>query len=197
MKKAVAVVLFAIFLPFQSRAFLLCERWAGYAGGWIGSPTSGWGHVYNWWGNIVAVPTCGYFVVTTATYDGDNDGSWFRPHVVTDIIYMPQGYQVGIYGTVKQACSNNYGEFYVGASLVLMRPDGTAILSSQRIFYNGNPDKCCGSSVKCGGSKCMCHSSTSEDIDRAFSAISVRPATSTDLNTYTTLWSQATVNAVK
>jgi hypothetical protein len=173
---------------------LLCERWAGYEGGWAQSPNGGWGHVYNWWSSIVTVPTCGYFVVTTETNDGDNDGSWFRHRAVTDIIYMPEGYQVGIYGAVQQATSNDCGEFYVRATLVLRRPDGATMLQSQRIYYNGNPNVCCNTDTYCNG--CRCLSSTSEDIDRARSKITVRPATEADMSAYTILWDEATVTAV-
>jgi hypothetical protein len=193
-KKAAVVILFAIFLPFQSRAYLLCQRWAGYSGGWVQSSSSGWNNTHNWWGSIVTVPTCGYFVVTTETYDGDNDGSWLRHKSVTNLVYMPEGYQVGIYGTIKQAYSNDCGEFWLRATLMLRRPNGTTILQSQRIYYLGNPNHCCGS--VCGSDNCMCNSNGSEDIDRAWSKITVRPATEADMSAYSILWSEAAVTAV-
>jgi hypothetical protein len=189
-KKAAAVVLFAILLPFQSRAYLLCERWAGYEGGWVGSSSSGWNHVYNWWGSIVTVPTCGYFVVTTETYDGDDEGKWYRHRTATDIIYMPEGYQVGIYGTIKQAFNNGWGEFYIRATLVLRKPDGATMLQSQRIYYLGNPNVCNTSLYPP-----RCASSGDEDVDRARSRITVRPATPDDMSAYTILWDEAAVVA--
>jgi hypothetical protein len=191
-KKAAAVILFAIFLPFQSRAYLLCQRWAGYSGGWVQSSSSGWNNTHNWWGSIVTVPTCGYFVVTTETNDGDNEGSWFRHRAVTDIIYMPEGYQVGIYGTVKQAYNNDWGEFWLRATLMLRRPNGTTILQSQRIYYLGNPNVCTSGSNKLWP---MCPSSGDEDVDRARSKITVRPATEADMSAYSILWSEAAVTA--
>jgi hypothetical protein len=53
MKKFVVIILLAIIFPLTSGAYLLCERWAGFAGGWVGSPDDGWNHVYNWWGDNV------------------------------------------------------------------------------------------------------------------------------------------------
>jgi hypothetical protein len=174
-------------------AVKLCKvRWGPYTGGWPQSSSSGWNHTHNWWGDVVTVPVGGMYLVTTETYAGDNDGSWYHYRSKSDGVFIPTGYQVAIYGTVKQAYNNNCGNFYVRGTLHLRRPNGTSILSSQRTFVEGGPvDTGCNiySGVCCG-------SSASEDIDRARSRIRVTALTPSAASTHGILWSEATVRAL-
>ncbi|MDR2268601.1 MAG: hypothetical protein LBD94_00265, partial [Rickettsiales bacterium] len=172
-------------------AIKLCQKqWAGYSGGWSYSPTSGWGHTYYWWGETATIPVTGLYLVTTEMYAGDNDDDWHHYRAKSDGIFIPAGYKVAIYGTVRQARSNNCGRFGVVSTLYLLKPNGSGLLSAERTRVEGGP-----SDTGCGGGVC-CGSSSNEDIDRGFSRISVRVLTPQDAAANGMLWNEAYIRGL-
>ncbi|MDR3208310.1 MAG: hypothetical protein LBT45_00490 [Rickettsiales bacterium] len=171
-------------------AVRLCQKkWqVNYTGGFSQSSSSGWGHTYYWWGEVITVPIGGLYLVTTETWAGDNDSAWHHYRAKSDGMFIPGGYHVAIYGGVKQACSNAEGTFWVSGTLYLLRPNGGALLSSPRTYVSGGPSGC--------GLECCCCSSASEDIDRAMSRISIRNLAESDAAAHGMLWTEAQVRAV-